>query len=436
MTAIALFTRDLRVHDNPVLAAARDAGDAVVPLFVVDAHLVPDRCPPNRARFLAAAVRELDAELRTRGGRLIVRRGVVADEVARVVDETGARTVHLADDVSGYSAARADALRERLDRRGVRLEPHPASITTVDGDVLRPATGRDHFAVFTPYFRRWSEVPRRAPLPPPDDLEVPDLPSAALPAPESLNRGEPSPQLSVGGETTGRALLDSWLAGPVDDYVENGDDLAADATSHLSPYLHFGCLSPTELLHRVDVGSAGGQAFARQLAWRDFHHQLLAARPAVARHDYRPRPIRWRDDPQALAAWRSARTGFPIVDAALRQLHTEGWLPNRARLIAAAFLTKTLGLHWRAGAGHFLHWLVDADLANNQLNWQWVAGTGSDTRPNRGFNPLRQADRYDPDGLYVRRWIPELADLDGGRIHRPWRAEVDYPSPIAECPGM
>nr|WP_280500161.1 FAD-binding domain-containing protein [Nocardia farcinica] len=156
----------------------------------------------------------------------------------------------------------------------------------------------------------------------------------------------------------------------------------------------------------------------------------------MARHDYRPRPIRWRDDPQALAAWRSARTGFPIVDAALRQLHTEGWLPNRARLIAAAFLTKTLGLHWRAGAGHFLHWLVDADLANNQLNWQWVAGTGSDTRPNRGFNPLRQADRYDPDGVYVRRWIPELADLDGGRIHRPWRAEVDYPSPIAECPGM
>ncbi|MBF6214134.1 deoxyribodipyrimidine photo-lyase [Nocardia puris] len=434
--AVALFTRDLRVRDNPALTAAHRSADEVVPLFVIDTALVPDRCPPNRARFLSAALAELDEELRAIGGRLVIRRGAVEDEVARVVRETGAGSVHLAEDVSGYSRARVKALRDKLIEHDCEVRTHAASITAVDPESLRPSTGRDHFAVFTPYFRRWTEVHHRTPLGEPRALTVPRLTSEPLPGPGDLAVGESSPQLAVGGEATARKLVRDWLSGPIGDYDELNDDLAADATSHLSLYLHFGCLSPAELVHRLDLGSAGGEAFARQLAWRDFHHQLLAARPAAARDDYRPRDIRWRDDPAGLDAWREGRTGYPVVDAAMRQLRAEGWVPGRARLIAASFLTKSLRVHWRIGAAHYLHWLVDADLANNQLNWQWVAGTGTDTRPNRVLNPLRQALRYDPDGTYTRRWIPELAHLPGPRIHTPWRESTDYPPPLIEVAGM
>ncbi|WP_067843452.1 cryptochrome/photolyase family protein [Nocardia lijiangensis] len=435
-TSVALFTRDLRVHDNPVLTAAHREGDTVVPLFVIDRDLVPDRCPPNRARFLAAALAELDNELRAVGGRLVVRRGEVVDEVDRVVAETGSVKVHLAEDVSGYSRSRADGLRERLRRRDCRVDVHAATVTAVDPELLVPSTGRDHFAVFTPYFRRWSETHRRKPLGKPRALTLPRISGDPLPKPDDLRSGESSPRLAVGGETTGRKLLRDWLSGPLAGYARHSDDLAADATSRLSAYLHFGCLSPTEVVRRVDMSTEGGHAFARQLAWRDFHHQLLAARPDAAWHDYRARPTHWRDDPHAVDAWRDGRTGYPIVDAGMRQLRAEGWMPGRARLIAASFLTKSLRVHWRIGAAHFLYWLVDADLANNQLNWQWVAGTGTDTRPNRALNPLRQAKRYDPAGDYVRRWIPELAHLEGPWIHTPWRIDAGYPAPIIDFVGM
>ncbi|WP_236654313.1 FAD-binding domain-containing protein, partial [Streptacidiphilus anmyonensis] len=171
-------------------------------------------------------------------------------------------------------------------------------------------------------------------------------------------------------------------------------------------------------------------------AWRDFHHQVLAARPDASRSDYRARHDRWRDAPAELEAWRQGRTGYPLVDAGMRQLRAEGWMHNRARMITASFLCKTLGIDWRAGARHFLSLLVDGDVANNQLNWQWVAGTGTDTRPNRVLNPVTQAKRYDPDGEYVRRWVPELARLDAPAIHEPWklpaglRAELGYPEPL------
>ncbi|MFE7717741.1 cryptochrome/photolyase family protein [Nocardia rhizosphaerihabitans] len=432
--AIALFTRDLRVHDNPVLTAAARAADQVVPLFVVDEALVPARCPPNRAHFLAAALSELDGELRARGGSLVVRRGAVVDEVERVFEETGAASVHLAEDVSRYSRGREQSLRDRLNGA---VHCHSGSVTTTSAELV-PSTGRDHFAVFTPYFRRWSEAHRRNPLPAPRSLSLPPIRSDAVPGAKELSAGEPSPRLTVGGETTGRALLRDWLDGPIDSYARDNDNLAADATSRLSAHLHFGCLSPTEVVRRVDTTTESGLAFARQLAWRDFHHQVLAARPDAAWSDYRRRTAAGPSDEKAVAAWQDGCTGYPIVDAGMRQLRAEGWMPGRARLITASFLAKSLRQDWRIGAAHFLHWLVDADLANNQLNWQWVAGTGTDTRPNRVLNPLRQADRYDPDGAYVRRWLPELAHLPGARIHRPWRENVDpatYPVPIIDCVG-
>ena len=435
---VAVFTRDLRVHDNPVLAAAVRDATAVVPLFVVDSAIVTDRASANRMRFLAAALAELDEGLRRAGGRVVIRHGDVVDAVDRVVAETGADRVHIAADVSWYSRWRADALRRRLHRRPCRLHVHPGSITAVAASELRPATGRDHFAVFTPYYRRWRGVALRRPIPAPVQLTVPAVGGEPL-SELDVESGTESPRLSVGGEATARKVLWHWLSGPVDNYAADADQLAADATSRLSPYLHFGCLSPTEVLVRLDGSTAGGEAFARQLAWREFHHQVLAARPDAGWRDYRDRRVGWCDDPDSIEAWRTGRTGFPVVDAALRQLHAEGWMHGRARLIAASFLTKTLQVDWRVGAQHFRRWLVDADVANNQMNWQWMAGTGNDTRPNRVLNPLRQADRYDPDGDYVRRWLPELAYLRGRDVHRPWRVGVPaevYPAPLVECHGM
>lgn len=433
---IALFTRDLRVHDNPVLTAAARAGTAVVPLFVLDETILSGRfnCP-NRAAFLAAALADLDAQLRDRGGRLVLRRGRVVDEVDRIVAETGAGEAHLAADASGYSARRETRLRDRLAQRDCALHTHGQTITVVDPGMLTPSGGSDHFAVFTPYLRRWSVAPRRGLLRAPRALTVPDVRSAALPAASDICAGEPSPSLTVGGELAGRKLLSAWLSGPIDEYHSRSDDLDGSGTSGLSPHIHFGCLSPTEIVHRVDETTEGGAAFTRQVAWRDFHHQVLAARPDAATADYRPRGDRWRTDAKAWRAWRDGRTGYPVVDAGMRQLLEQGWIPGRARLICASFLTKTLYLDWRAGADHFLRWLVDGDLANNQLNWQWAAGTGTDTRPNRVLNPLRQAQRFDPDGDYVRRWVPELAGIPGRAVHTPWTSGIatpGYPPPIVE----
>ncbi|MCA6095201.1 DNA photolyase family protein [Streptomyces sp. SCA3-4] len=438
-TAVALFTADLRVHDNPVLRSALATAGQVVPLFVVDSGVAAAGfLVPNRAAFLADALAALDAALRDRGGRLVLRHGDVAEETCRVAEETGAPTVHVAAGPSGYAARRESRLRTALGRAGRELRVHDGVVTAVAPGAVVPS-GKDHYAVFTPYLRRWQAEPVRDVLPAPRALTVPPLRSDALPSAAALAPGTSSPALPEGGEKAGRERLRRWEAGPLDAYARQHDDLPADGTSRLSPYLHFGCLSPVEVLHRARRhGGAGADAFVRQLAWREFHHQMLAARPDAARHDYRPRGDHWRHAPEEVAAWREGRTGYPIVDAGMRQLLHEGWMPGRARLLAASFLTKTLYVDWRVGAAHFLDLLVDGDVANNQLNWQWAAGTGSDTRPQRVLNPLTQARRFDPRGDYVRRWVPELAGIEGAAVHRPWllpaaaRDGLGYPGPVVD----
>ncbi|MFF7587897.1 cryptochrome/photolyase family protein [Kitasatospora purpeofusca] len=421
--SIALFTQDLRLHDNPVLHAARTSADQVVPLFVSDPAVeAAGFAAPNRQAFLADCLADLDASLRGIGSRLTVRRGEAAEQTARLAAETGATTVHVAAGVTGFAQRREEHLRKLL---GDRLHVHDASVTVLPPGRVTPA-GRDHYAVFTPYHRAWQAAPRRTLLAAPRTLATPD----GLRSDTMVVDGSTSPGLPPGGESAARARWRRW---DVDAYADIHDDLAADDTSRLSPYLHFGCLSPTELVTRaLRHDGPGAQAFVRQLVWRDFHHQVLAARPDAARRDYRDRDDRWRHDEAEAEAWRQGRTGYPIVDAGMRQLAHEGWMHNRARLLTASFLAKNLYLDWRVGAAHFLSLLVDGDVANNQLNWQWVAGTGTDTRPNRVLNPLRQADRYDPDGAYVRRWVPELAHLPGPSVHRPWLFTSDYPAPILD----
>ncbi|MFG3258901.1 cryptochrome/photolyase family protein [Streptomyces sp. NPDC048172] len=443
-TAVVLFTSDLRVRDHPPLRAALAACERVVPLFVRDRRVAEAGFDaPNRLAFLADCLADLDAGLRSRGGRLIVRSGDVADEVGAVVRETGAREVHLAAGVSGYAQARERRLRTAVERLGAELRVHDAVVTVVPpGAVVPSGKGADHFAVFTPYARRWAQESPRAPLPAPRAVRVPDgVRTEEVPAREDV--AGVSPGLARGGEAEGRRRLTAWLRGPLGAYAARHDDLAGDATSRLSPHLHFGTLSPTEIVHRAreksgegGEGGEGADAFVRQVCWRDFHHQVLAARPEAATEDYRRRDDTWRADGEEAEAWRRGRTGYPVVDAAMRQLLHEGWTHNRGRLLAASFLTKTLYVDWRTGARHYLSLLVDGDVANNQLNWQWVAGTGTDTRPNRVLNPVRQGRRYDPDGTYVRRWVPELAGIQGPSVHEPWklsareRAAYDYPEPV------
>ncbi|MEW1613266.1 MULTISPECIES: deoxyribodipyrimidine photo-lyase [unclassified Streptomyces] len=432
--AVVLFTSDLRLHDNPVLRSALRDADRVVPLFVQDdgVHRA-GFAAPNRLAFLADCLADLDAGLRRRGGRLIVRTGTAAEEVRRLVEETGAQAVHMAADVSGYAARREEQLRTALADSGCELRIHDAVVTALAPGRVVP-TGRDHFAVFTPYFRRWEAAGVRGTLTAPRTVRLPDGELASDPLPARTDVKGVSPALADGGEQAGRKLAMSWLKGEMAHYADGHDDLAGDATSRLSPHLHFGTLSAAELANRArEKGGPGGEAFVRQLAWRDFHHQVLAARHDASWSDYRPRQDRWRSDEDEITAWKTGRTGYPVVDAAMRQLAHEGWMHNRGRLLTASFLTKTLYVDWRVGARHFLELLVDGDIVNNQLNWQWIAGTGTDTRPNRVLNPVIQGKRFDPRGAYVRRWVPELAEVAGSAIHEPWKVKgLDYPEPVVD----
>ena len=437
--AVALLTCDLRLHDSPVLHAAAAHPGGTVPVFVLDDAIHGGGlAPPNRSAFLADCLTDLDASLRGIGSRLVVLRGDTATETARLAHRIGASAVHTAAAVSGFAQRRETGLHSAL---GDRLTVHDTVTTTVAPGRLLPS-GRDHYAVFGAYYRQWSLVPRREPLPAPRRLSTPEAAVGLDPAEVRKllgAAGDSAPGLAPGGETAARHRLWNWVDNGLDHYPDRQDDLAGDGTSRLSPYLHFGCLSATELAHvTASAESPGAEAYLRQLAWRDFNHQLLAAHPETATEDYRNRGDHWRHAPAELDAWRRGRTGYPVVDAAMRQLLHEGWMHNRARMFTASFLTKTLYQDWRAGAAHFNHHLIDADVANNQLNWQWVAGTGTDTRPNRVLNPLRQAQRFDPDGVYVRRWVPELAGVPGPAVHRPWllpevrRAKPDYPAPIVD----
>jgi deoxyribodipyrimidine photo-lyase len=405
-TVVVLFTRDLRVHDNPALHDAADTAKRVVPLFVADPAI---HSSPRRQRFLVESLSDLRESLRHRGSDLVVREGDPVTEAVKVARDTGAVGITMAADASRHAARRERRLSEACQDE--RLSFHRLhSISLVPPHALRPAGG-DHYKVFTPYWRAWQHIPHRRELPPPRRLRLPDgVSPGPLPSPAGV------PGSIAGGETAAREQLAAWRSlGPR--YADIRDDLSADATSRMSAYLHLGCVSPVTVA--AQVGDC--EAYLRQLCWRDFYHQVLAAFPDLPRRPYRRGAVEeWVDDRTALQAWQAGATGVPIVDAGMRQLAGEGWMHNRARLITASYLVKQLGLDWRDGAAWYAGLLVDADVANNSGNWQWVAGTGTDTRPYRRFNPIRQAHRFDPDGDYVRRWVPELGHVPGPAVHQPW----------------
>ncbi len=442
-TAVVLFTRDLRIHDQPALTAACDHADRVVPLFVLHDRILTSRyAAPNRVAHLLEALHDLRRHLDDLGATLVVRHGALTDELARICTEVGADDLHLSADVSGFAQRREAALGRVAHDLGMTLHTHPGVTLVPPGDVT-PASS-DHFRVFTPYWRQWVEQPQRDPLPAPTMVPMGDLRASIepgrIPALDELVDGAPAPDRLPGGETVARARLDVWFDGPIGAYDDGRNRMAIDGTSRLSAHLHVGTLSVAEVASRVDRRRAGHDTFLQELCWRDYNHQLLAARPDMVTQDFRTQGDRWRDEPDAVEAWKQGRTGYPIVDAGMRQLLREGFMHNRARMIVASFLTKHLRIDWRVGAWHFMDHLEDGDLANNFAQWQWTAGTGTDSRPNRMFNPVTQSQRYDPDGTYIRRYVPELADLDDRAVHAPWETDgslfgspaTDYPPPLVD----
>jgi deoxyribodipyrimidine photo-lyase len=441
-TAVVLFTRDLRVHDHPALTAAVERADRVVPLFVFDDAILGSRyAAPNRVSHLLDAVVELRSALGERGAGLVVRRGEVLDAVREMVVEVRADELHLSSDVSGYARRREEALRslarDELEGR-LRVYTHEGIVLVPPGEI--EPSGGDHFKVFSPYWRRWVALEHRQPEPAPSRVPMPTaIRTGTMPRLDELVDTAPGADLPPAGESAARTRMEDWFDGPVDAYEERRNLLAEDGTSRLSPYLHMGEISVAELVARVDRSQEGQEAFLQELCWRDFNHQMLAARPDLPHSDIRTQHDRWRDDEDAIEAWKQGHTGYPVVDAGMRQLQRDGWMHNRARMIVASFLTKHLYVDWRVGAWHFMDHLVDGDLANNFGQWQWTAGTGTDSRPNRMFNPVTQSERYDPQGTYIRRYVDELADVDDSHIHAPWEAEGtllggegDYPPPIVD----
>jgi deoxyribodipyrimidine photo-lyase len=441
-TAVVLFSRDLRVHDQPALAAACRRASRVVPLHVLDDADVDRDASPNRVAHLLEALTDLREALRERGGDLLVRCGSTVEQVRAICSEVGADEVHLSGDVTEAAHVRQEALADALGEIRVDLHLHDG-VTVVAPGTLTPADG-DHYRVFSPYWRRWAAVTHRDPEPAPDRVPTPEgldpgpIPDLAELVATLLVDGLVAPKRGRGGETVARARLDDWLAHGADDYLDTRDVLAIDGTSRLSAHLQAGTLSATEVVHRLDRSRPGHEAFLRQLCWRDFNHQLLAARPDLEAVDYRPRGDQWVDDPGAVAAWKAGTTGYPVVDAGMRQLRREGYMHNRVRMIVASFLTKHLRVDWRVGARHFMDHLEDGDVANNVCQWQWAAGTGTDSRPNRMLNPVAQGRRHDPQGVYVRRYVAELAEVPGRWVHAPWEhpdglaAAPDYPPPVVD----
>jgi len=454
------FRRDLRDADHAALSHAIEDGGPVHCAFVFDREILDALPSPDdrRVEFIAESVRELDASLRARGGGLIVRHARARESIPALARELGVATVHANRDYEPDAIARDDAVAASLAASGVEFVAHKDQVIFERDEVMTRAG--TPYSVFTPYRRAWLERLAPAHLAPhPVDRAA----GALVPPPATLDAGVPALEsigfrrtnlasLGVKPGMSGGAALLADFGKRIDRYREARDFPARKGPSYLSVHLRFGTVSIRRLVafaHARSLlpGGEGAATWLSELVWREFYAQILWHRPDVVTHAFKPGcdAIPFPSHPTRFAAWREGRTGYPIVDAAMRQLAQTGYMHNRLRMVAASFLVKDLLVDWRLGERHFADTLIDYDLASNNGGWQWAASTGCDAQPwFRIFNPVTQSERFDPDGAFIRRYVPEVATLEAREIHAPWTLPPslqqargcvvgrDYPPPIVD----
>ena len=448
--AIWWIRKDLRLADNRALTKSLASGSPVVPLFILDPALLSSSyVGDKRVAFLYDGLRTLDTDLRHRGSYLLIRRGDPLEVLTALTREINADAIYAEADVSPYAQRRDASVKRELPLHlveGLTVHP-PDAVNKDDGGP---------YIVYTYYSQTWKSLP----LPQageltdaPEAVKSPkDLQGIALPKSPALPDSVPF----VAGEQEGNRRLQAFVNEPIYDYAEERNRLDHDATSHLSPYLHLGMVSARRAAVAAleakeaatsDDARSGAQTWLDELIWREFYISILYNFPEVRAHSFREeyQAIPWANDQETFAAWQAGRTGYPVVDAGMRQLRDIGWMHNRARMIVASFLTKDLLIDWRWGERHFMQHLIDGDPAANNGGWQWSAGTGTDAAPYfRIFNPVLQGQKHDPEGTYIRRWVPELGDVAEDHIHKPWTMPTaeqqrcgchigtDYPAPIVD----
>lgn len=448
MIGIWWIRRDIRLHDNQVLATLQQQVSQIIPLFIIDPFFAESPYTnQNRWAFLLNSLRELDSKLQTRGSRLIVKKGDPYDVLQGMVKEYGVNLILAEEDYSSYAQQRDQQIQADLP---LQLVGSPA--IRPPGSVQKKAGGP--YTVYTPFKKTWRgmALPRQAEiLPPPTTLQTPDdIASDGLP--DSPTLPEDSPFRA--GEQEGRRRLTMFAKEKIYAYDDQRDWMAEDGTSQLSPYLRFGLVSARETavtaLNAISSttnkkAKENAQVWLDELIWRDFYIQIMAQFPRVLKGNFHQQydGLAWHNDKTEFEAWCEGKTGYPIVDAGMRQLKAIGWMHNRARMLVASFLVKDLLIDWRWGEKWFMQNLLDGDPASNNGGWQWAAGTGTDAAPYfRIFNPTTQSKKFDPDGVYIRRWVPELAQVKNKYIHEPSKMSTseqkqagcvlgqDYPEPI------
>jgi deoxyribodipyrimidine photo-lyase len=418
--AIVWFRRDLRLGDHPALAAAARQGP-VIPLFVLDEALLSTAGRPRLA-YLLRTLRALDAQLAAVGSALTVRRGRPEAVLPAVVAETGAAAVHISTDHAPYGARRDRRVADSLGAVPLVATGSPYAVAP---DLIRKPDG-EAYRVFAAFYRSWLAHGWKAPCRvDPRAVGWLSIGGDSIPADPPVTANLPA-----AGEHAAHEAWEQFLCRHAAGYRDHRNCPAHDGTSRMSPFLKLGSIHPRTLLH--DLGP-DDDAFVRQLAWREFYAAVLHHAPSSARRSLQPRMAHMKYDRGPIAdarfdRWAAGQTGYPFVDAGMRQLLQEGWMHNRMRMITASFLVKDLHVDWTRGARHFMDHLIDGDLASNQHGWQWTAGTGTDAAPYfRIFNPVSQSLTFDPDGAYIRRWVPELEALPSTEIHEPWRRSQGVP---------
>ena len=440
--------RDLRLVDNAGLRVATDRG-TVTPIFCIDDELL-QYAGDARVSFMLSALSDLKTSYRNRGTDLVVLHGDPDVEIPAYAADHNVDTVVWNEDYSGIAQERDEAVEDALLADGIETRSVTDTVLHEPGSI-RTSAG-DPYSVFSYYWKKWTDRDADSPLNAPDDDAFTENPGDPIPELDSLGFEPPTATVPDGTRQAARSRLDEFLDGPIFEYAEQRDAPAKEGTSRLSQDLKFGLLGIREVYAATqdamtaaatDLERESVAEFQRQLAWRDFYAQVLEFNPETVSQNFKSyrNPIEWRDDPDALAAWKAGRTGYPIVDAGMRQLRQEGYMHNRVRMIVASFLTKDLLLDWRLGYRWFREQLIDHDTANDVGGWQWAASTGTDAQPYfRIFNPTTQGERYDTDATYIQEYVEELRDVDPETIHS-WsdlapsereRVAPDYPEPIVD----